>query len=139
MNSLLLGIGFVMMLILVVLFINLLLRVRDMEKMLLNFTPTEAYTIMENMREMVIESGRVSDNLDEAIKLREAALEDLSVLVDEKIARLYNILEANPQERGMKQRIFDMYSSGKTASEIASELRISVTEVRLAISMASGR
>lgn len=139
MSSILLGVGFILMLILVVLFINLLLRVRDMEKMLLNFTPTEAYTIMENMREMVIESGRVSDNLDEAIKRREAALEDLSVLVDEKIARLYNVLESSPRERDMKQRIFDMYSSGKTANEIASELGISVTEVRLAISIASGR
>lgn len=139
MSSILLGVGFVLMLILVVLFINLLLRVRDMEKMLLNFTPTEAYSIMENMREMVIESGRVSDSLDESIKLREAALEDLSVLVDEKIARLYNVLESSPRERDMKQRIFDMYSSGKTVNEIASELGISVTEVRLAISIASGR
>lgn len=127
--------GFILTLVLVFLFINLLLRVKSLESKLINFSPTEAYTIMENIRDMVIESSRVADNLEESIKRREAVLEDLSVLVDEKIARLYNILENNPNERGVKQRVFELHSRGRSIEEIARDLGISVTEVRLAVNM----
>lgn len=131
--------GFILTLVLVFLFINLLLRVRNLESRLMDFTPTEAYTIMENMREMVIESGRVADKLEESIKLREAALEDLSVLVDEKIARLYNMLENNPAERDLKQKIYELYSHGLSETDIAVRLGISVMEVRLAVNMSRRR
>ena len=42
---------------------------------------------MENMHEMVLESQRLADSLESSIKAREAVLEDLSDLVDEKILR----------------------------------------------------
>lgn len=131
--------GFILTLVLVFLFINLLLRVRNLESRLMDFTPTEAYAIMENMREMVIESGRVADKLEESIKLREAALEDLSVLVDEKVARLYNMLENNPAERDLKQKIYELYSHGLSETDIAARLGISVMEVRLAVNMSRRR
>lgn len=139
MFQILLVTGFVLTLVLVFLFINLLLRVRSLESKLINFTPTEAYTIMENIRDMVIESSRVADNLEDSIKHKEAILEDLSVLVDEKVARLYNILENNPNERGVKQRVFELHSRGRTIEEIARDLGISVTEVRLAVNMTARR
>lgn len=139
MFQILLVAGFVLTLVLVFLFINLLLRVRSLESKLINFTPTEAYTIMENIRDMVIESSRVADNLEDSIKHKEAILEDLSVLVDEKVARLYNILENNPNERGVKQRVFELHSRGRTIEEIARDLGISVTEVRLAVNMTARR
>nr|MDE7314569.1 hypothetical protein [Mucispirillum sp.] len=57
----------------------------------ITFSPTEAYSIMENMHEMVLESQRLADSLESSIKAREAVLEDLSDLVDEKILRYEKI------------------------------------------------
>lgn len=126
----------IIVLVLIILSVTLYLKVRELESKLIDFSPTEAYTVMENMRDMLRESQRVADKLDESIRMRESVLEDISVLLDEKIARLFNSLETNPRERDMKQRIFDMHSKGATAEAIARDLGISVTEVRLALNMA---
>ena len=76
---------------LIILIVSLLLRIRNVERKLINFSPTEAYSIMENMHEMVLESQRLADSLEASIKAREAVLEDLSDLVDEKILRYEHV------------------------------------------------
>ncbi len=86
-NTLIILLSYILNFILIILIINLLLRIRTLERKLINFSPTEAYTIMENMHEMVLESQRLADSLESSIKAREAVLEDLSDLVDEKILR----------------------------------------------------
>ena len=158
--------------------VSLLIRVKQLERKLINFTPTEAYTIMENMREMIVESERLAHNLESSIKERESVLEDLSDLVDEKLARLNhiqnnggnviqnvknnntsnNIAQQNKEddtiqpvsksvssvnnqtqqdnnELDIKAKIIALHKSGKNDSEIAKELSISVTEVRLVVSL----
>lgn len=86
-NTLIILLSYVLNFILIILIISLLLRIRRVERTLINFSPTEAYSIMENMHEMVLESQRLADSLEASIKAREAVLEDLSDLVDEKILR----------------------------------------------------
>ena len=49
---------------------------------------------MENMHEMVMESSRIADSLEAAIKQKEAVLEDLSDLVDEKL-KIYERINNN--------------------------------------------
>ncbi len=86
-NTVIILLGYILTFILILVIISLLLRIRKIERKLINFSPTEAYVIMENMREMVAESSRIADSLDAAIKQKEAVLEDLSDLVDEKLIR----------------------------------------------------
>lgn len=93
-NTLIILMGYILTFILILVIISLLLRIRKLERKLINFSPTEAYAIMENMHEMVMESSRIADSLEAAIKQKEAVLEDLSDLVDEKI-KLYERINNN--------------------------------------------
>ena len=97
-NTLIILLGYVITFILILVIISLLLRIRKIERKLINFSPTEAYAIMENMHEMVLESSRIADSLDAAIKQKEAVLEDLSDLVDEKL-KLYERAVKNSKEQ----------------------------------------
>ena len=90
-NTLIILLSYILTFILIILIVSLLLRIRNVERKLINFSPTEAYSIMENMHEMVLESQRLADSLEASIKAREAVLEDLSDLVDEKILRYEHV------------------------------------------------
>lgn len=90
-NTLIILLSYILIFILIILIVSMLLRIRNVEKKLINFSSAEAYSIMENMHEMVLESQRLADSLEAAIKAREAVLEDLSDLVDEKIRRYEKI------------------------------------------------
>lgn len=131
--------GYILIFILIVLIISLILRIRNIEKKLINFTPTEAYAIMQTMRDMVIESERVADKLDAAIKDREAVLEDLSYLTDEKIARLDGIIDKNAEEKDKKSMVLALHREGLDEAEIARRIGISVTEVRIAVNLSAGK
>lgn len=137
--TLLLFLVYILIFILIILIISLLLRLRNIEKKLVNFTPTEAYTIMETMRDMVIESERVADKLDGAIKDREAVLEDFSDLVDEKLARLDVVLGKKDEENNKKDMIADFHRQGLDNSEIARRLGVSLSEVSITLSLLNGR
>lgn len=90
-NTLIILLSYILNFILIILIVSLLLRIRNVERKLINFSPTEAYSIMENMHEMVLESQRLADSLEASIKAREAVLEDLSDLFDEKILRYEHV------------------------------------------------
>lgn len=90
-NTLIILLSYILNFILIILIISLIIRIRNVERKLINFSPTEAYSILENMHEMVLESQRLADSLEAAIKSKEAVLEDLSDLVDEKILRYEKI------------------------------------------------
>lgn len=178
-NTLIILLSYILNFALIIVIISLLLRIRQVERKLINFSPTEAYAIMENMREMIIESERLAHSLESSIKEREAVLEDLSDLVDEKLARFSNIQKGGgnviqhpqkdkndslqissqsieipkqqepldkdtkaksasvktPNEKDIKAKIVELHQMGKSDAEIARELSISVTEVRLAVSL----
>lgn len=150
-NTLAILLSYILNFVLILVVISLIIRIKNVERKLVNFTPTEAYAIMENMQAMVTESEQIADNLDSSIKQREAVLEDLSDLVDEKIARLNSMMndgkaqvkknddnysiDLNTKD-DIKSKIISYYNGGKSETEIAKELGISVTEVRLAVSLA---
>ena len=94
---------------------------------------------METMRDMVIESERVADKLDSAIKDREAVLEDFSDLVDEKLARLDVVLGKKDEENNKKDMIADFHRQGLDNSEIARRLGVSLSEVSITLSLLNGR
>ena len=89
--------------------------------------------IIENLKELIIESERVSEKLDGEISRKEALLEDLSVLVDEKLNKYTSFAHSNENEKSLKDKIIEMYNKGISQVEIAKELGISVTEVNLVI------
>lgn len=162
-NTIAILLSYILNFVLILVVISLIIRLKRVERSLVNFTPTEAYAIMENMREMVSESEQIADSLESSIKQREAVLEDLSDLVDEKIKRLNSIVSTggavdikeksqnivnnvrnesinenkidNNSEYDIKSKIISSYKSGRSESEIAKELGISVTEVRLVVSL----
>lgn len=164
-NTIAILLSYILNFVLILVVISLIIRLKRIERSLVNFTPTEAYAIMENMREMVSESEQIADSLESSIKQREAVLEDLSDLVDEKIKRLNSIVSTggavdikeknqnilnnvrnesinenkidNNSEYDIKSKIISSYKSGRSESEIAKELGISVTEVRLVVSLIS--
>lgn len=164
-NTVAILLSYILNFVLILVVVSLIVRIKRVERSLVNFTPTEAYAIMENMREMVSESEQIADSLESSIKQREAVLEDLSDLVDEKIKRLNSIVSTggnvelkektqnivnnvrneninenkidNHSENDIKSKIISSYKSGRSESEIAKELGISVTEVRLVVSLIS--
>lgn len=107
-NTLIILMGYILTFILILVIISLLLRIRKLERKLINFSPTEAYAIMENMHEMVMESSRIADSLEAAIKQKEAVLEDLSDLVDEKL-KLYERINNNNRYADIKPREEKVY------------------------------
>lgn len=67
-NTLIILLSYILNFILIILIVSLLLRIRNVERKLINFSPTEAYSIMENMHEMVLESQRLADSLEDLLK-----------------------------------------------------------------------
>jgi len=126
---------YVLLLIMIILFITLMLRIKKIEDKLLNFSPAEAYTIMQTMTDMVKESERVADKLDMSIKEKEAILEDVIDLIDSKIVRFDNIVSKSSNEKGIRHSIMDLHEQGATSAAIAKQLGISLTEVQITLNI----
>lgn len=136
-NTLIILLGYIITFILILVIISLLLRIRKIERKLINFSPTEAYAIMENMHEMVSESSRIADSLDAAIKQKEAVLEDLSDLVDEKL-KIYERITSNQEhvnipyrknEVSKKQEEDEFISSEKLIKESINKQQIKLQQM----------
>lgn len=119
-NTLIILLGYVITFILILVIISLLLRIRKLERKLINFSPTEAYAIMENMYEIVSESSRIADSLDAAIKQKEAVLEDLSDLVDEKL-KIYERITSNQEHVSIPYRKNEVSKKQEEDEFISSE------------------
>lgn len=119
-NTLIILLGYIITFILILVIISLLLRIRKIERKLINFSPTEAYAIMENMHEMVSESSRIADSLDAAIKQKEAVLEDLSDLVDEKL-KIYERITSNQEHVNIPYRKNEVSKKQEEDEFISSE------------------
>lgn len=119
-NTIIMLLGYIITFILILVIISLLLRIRKIERKLINFSPTEAYAIMENMHEMVLESSRIADSLEAAIKQKEAVLEDLSDLVDEKL-KIYERINNNSRFADVKPKEEKVFEVKKENTFISSE------------------
>lgn len=117
--------------VLVILVAFLAAKVRKLEKKLIEVTPSDLYPFIEELRELVIESERVAVKLENSIRERESVLEDLTVLADSKIESYGRITEQPKEEKTLKGKIKDLADGGASDTEIARELGISITEVKI--------
>ncbi|UOD33915.1 hypothetical protein DSN97_07000 [Deferribacteraceae bacterium V6Fe1] len=113
----------------------LISKINRLNKFIYKNNLNELPLIIEQLKELIIESERVSENLDAEITKKENLLEDLSVLVDEKLNKYASIESANKEEKKLSEKIKDLYNKGLSPMEIAKELCVSVTEVNLVIKM----
>ncbi|MCD8553900.1 hypothetical protein [Seleniivibrio sp.] len=141
-----------------VMFIMLLIaftKIHNIQKCLADVSPKDLYPFMEELRELVIESERIADKLEDAIAKKEELLEDISTLAEDKLKRLESIKA--PEEKAvlkqyfamqqrqaalsepqysqepltMRDKIAELIRSGLQDTEIASRLGISTTEVQI--------
>lgn len=149
----LLGIAFMLICVLFIFLLVAISKINSLHKKVTDVSPKDLYPFMEELRELVIESERVADKLEDAVRKKEEMLEDIAALLDEKLKRLETIQDDEPviytpsaqmsvqqqqpkQERrtvggNMRSRIAELVDSGLTDSEIAAKLGISTTEVQL--------
>ncbi len=140
-----------------ILFIMLLIaftKIHNIQKSLADVSPKDLYPFMEELRELVIESERIADKLEDAIAKKEELLEDISTLAEDKLKRLETIKvpdekpilkqyyamqqkssAAEPaysqEPLTMRDKIAELIRSGLPDTEIASRLGISTTEVQI--------
>lgn len=113
----------------------LISKINKFSKFIYKNNLSELPLMIEQLKELIIESERVSENLDMEITKKENLLEDLNALVDEKLNKYASITNANQKEKKLSEKIKDLYNKGLSPAEIAKELCVSVTEVNLVIKM----
>jgi predicted transcriptional regulator len=129
-------------------------KINSLHKKVADVNPKDLYPFMEELRELVIESERVADKLEDSISKKEEMLEDLVALAEDKLKRLESLDFNEPetvQDRyspveppkpkikvensgsggTMRGRITDLISQGLSDAEVASKLGISTTEVQI--------
>jgi len=87
----LVGIAFLLITFLFIFLLIAMSKINSLHKKVTDVSPNDLYPFMEEMRELVIESERVADKLEDAVRQKEELLEDLSALVDDKLKRLETI------------------------------------------------
>lgn len=113
----------------------LISKINKFSKFIYKNNLSELPLMIEQLKELIIESERVSENLDMEITKKENLLEDLSALVDEKLNKYASITNVNQKEKKLSEKIKDLHNKGLSPAEIAKELCVSVTEVNLVIKM----
>jgi len=150
--STLLSIAFLLICILFIFLLIAISKINSLHKKVTDVNPRDLYPFMEELRELVIESERVADKLEDAIKVKEEMLEDISSLINDKLKRLESIpdepqqtysptINFKPQNQRpepkqnsggtMRNRISEMVQMGLSDSDIAAKLGISTTEVQI--------
>lgn len=149
----LLGIAFMLICVLFIFLLVAISKINSLHKKVADVDPKDLYPFMEELRELVIESERVADKLEDSVKQKEEMLEDISSLIEEKLKRLESIDDTpepsyQPQPRReeetaplqqprqkpgtpMRSRISEMVQMGLSDSDIAAKLGISTTEVQI--------
>jgi len=133
------NITLILVLILLLLGINFLIlfyvvtKVKSMSKFIYKNDLDNIPIIIDQLKELIIESERVSEKLDSAISEKEQLLEDINALVEDKLNRLHNIINSDTKEKNIRERIKELHLQGLTPAEIAKKLQISITEVNLVI------
>lgn len=87
----LLAIAFFLLCVMFIMLLIAFTKIHNIQKCISDVKPKDMYPFLEELRELVIESERVADKLEDSIKKKEELLEDVSSLADEKIKRLETI------------------------------------------------
>lgn len=103
----LIGIAFLLICVLFIFLLIVVSRINKLHRKVADVNPQDLYPFMEEMRELVMESERVADKLEDAVKQKEEMLEDLSALVDEKLKRFEAIDDIPDTDAGYTPPIRD--------------------------------
>jgi len=101
----LIGIAFLLICVLFIFILITISKINSIHKKVTDVSPNDLYPFMEEMRELVIESERVADKLEDSVRQKEEMLEDLSALVDEKLKRLETIRDIEPPRRNIPRPV----------------------------------
>lgn len=129
--SLILIIAFILLLVLFILNMLSTLRIKKLENKLMNVSYQDIQVLTNELKELIIESERVSENISAHIEVKENILEDLSDLTDLKLDRFENIISNSKKERSIKESILMLSKQELTHADIAKKLNLSVAEVSL--------
>jgi len=156
----LVGIAFLLICFLFIFLLIAISKINSLHKKVTDVNPRDLYPFMEELRELVIESERVADKLEDSVKQKEEMLEDISSMIEEKLQRLETIQDIDEPETtytpsqnyhqtnehirpkplhqpekiagiSIRDKITEMVSLGLSDSDIAAKLGISTTEVQI--------
>ena len=153
----LVGIAFLLICVLFVFMLAAVSKINSLHKKVTDVSPKDLYPFMEEMRELVIESERVADKLEDAVRQKEEMLEDISAMIEDKLKRLETIQDdvpadtytprpqmqtensepaqnhkpANQAGTSIREKISEMVALGLSDGDIAAKLGISTTEVQI--------
>lgn len=99
-ESTLLGVAFMLICVMFIMLLIAFTKLHNIRKCIGDVKPKDMYPFLEELRELVIESERVADKLEDAISKKEAMLEDISSLAEDKLKRLETIRDVPTAPRG---------------------------------------
>lgn len=144
----------------VVLFIlmYLFMKIKSISRKMMDVSYDDVKLITETLKDLVVESEKVSEKLENSIKEKEGILEDLVSLIDSKLKRLesadfvqqrelgvqevedivdirgrQSISEISLNGMSLREKVIFLSRNGMNVTDIAKKLGISVTEVNLVI------
>ncbi len=86
---------FVLNFLMLFLIAYLFLKIKSIQRKLVNVSYEDVKLITDTLKDLVVESEKVSEKLDISIKEKEAILEDLVDLIDAKLKRLEQVNSSN--------------------------------------------
>lgn len=131
-------IAFLLIAALYLIVFSLIIKVNKLSSKMANISYDDVNLLINELKELLTESERVAESLDNSIAEKESILEDINDLIDRKLERLESATINNVQEMNLKDKIINLSNSGKNEYEIAKNLGISVTEVNLVLKMNNG-
>jgi len=131
-------IAFLLIAALYLIVFSLIIKVNKLSSKMANISYDDVNLLINELKELLTESERVAESLDNSIAEKESILEDMNDLIDRKLERLESATINNVQEMNLKDKIINLSNSGKNEYEIAKNLGISVTEVNLVLKMNNG-
>jgi rRNA maturation endonuclease Nob1 len=111
------------------------IKLKKTENLLISVSYEDIRILVEELKELLKESERVSEELSAQIREKEEILENLIDLTEAKLNRLENLTLSSEREMSLKEKIFALHKQDKTSQQIAKQLNISVAEVNLAIKL----
>ncbi len=125
-------IAFILLLILFIMNISFSIRLKKIENKMLSVSYDDIRILVEELKTLLKESERISEELSAQITEKEELLENLVDLADAKLNRLEKITVSSEEESSIRTKVSDLIRQGYNSSEIAKELNISIAEVNLA-------
>jgi predicted type IV restriction endonuclease len=133
--SVILIVAFLLLLVLFLLNIFLTLRIKRLEAKFVDISYNDLRILVDELKDLIIESERVAEHIDDNIEKKESVLEDLSALVESKLNRLENIIQKNSDEISIKEKILTLNKEGNSSTDIAKKVGVPLAEVNLILKL----